>query len=254
MRKGVSVASGRGVRSLLAPFLATLAALAILISLGLWQLERKAWKEGLLQQIESRAFAEPGPVAPETEWRAWRQDADEYRRVRLQGEWLPDKLLALHGLAELRQRQATQGFYLFEPLRREDGSLVMVNRGFVPTELRDEAMAALRTAPREAIVTGLVRAPERRGLFQPENDPARGEWWVRDLDDMARAKGLERLAPFYVDADATPHPGGWPKGGQTQLALRNTHLQYAITWFGLAATLVGVFGAFAYGRLRAKAE
>ena len=238
------------LRSLIAPLVATLVALAILLSLGLWQLDRKAWKEGLLRQIETRAYAPPADIPPESDWPNWRAVDGEYRRVRVEGEFLADRLVALHGLAELRQRQATQGFYLFMPLRRDDGSIVMINRGFVPTELRQEATQALLAAPTRASVTGLARAPEVRGPFVPENDPKAGSWWVRDLGDMARARDLSRLAPFYIDADSTPNPGGWPKGGQTQLTLRNTHLQYAVTWFGLAATLVGVFAAFAWKRLR----
>lgn len=242
-------ARGGGARSLIAPFLASLAAFAILLSLGFWQLDRKAWKEGLLRQIETRAYGATGEILPEGAWPTWLASDDEYRRVRVEGEFLPDKLIALHGLAELRQRQASQGFYLFMPLRRGDGSLVMINRGFVPTELREEATRALLALPAKADVVGLVRGPETRGPFVPENDPKTGSWWVRNLGDMARAQGLSRLAPFYVDADSTPNPGGWPKGGQTQLTLRNNHLQYAVTWFGLAATLVGVFTAFALKRL-----
>jgi surfeit locus 1 family protein len=98
-------------------------------------------------------------------------------------------------------------------------------------------------------VTGLLRAPETRGAFVPENDFARNEWFVRNLGDMVRARGLTRVAPFYVDADKTTNPGGWPLGGQTRLALPNDHLQYALTWFGLGLTLVGVFGTFAWRRL-----
>lgn len=237
------------LRSLAAPFLATLAALAILLSLGVWQLERKAWKEDLLRQIEARAHGEPGEVAAERDWPGWRAAEDEFRRVHLEGDFQADRLIALNGLAELRPRQATQGFYLFVPLKRADGSLVMINRGFVPAPLRDATLAALRAAPARASVTGLVRAPETRGWFMPENIPAGEHWWVRNLDDMARARGLERLAPFYVDADSTPNPDGWPRGGQTQLALRNDHLQYALTWFGLAAALVVVFAVFARSRL-----
>lgn len=237
-------------RLLAAPLAATLVALAVLLSLGFWQLDRKAWKEELLRRIETRAHAAPTDIAAESTWPAWNASEDEYRRVRLAGRFESDKLVALNGLAELRERQATQGFYLFVPLKRPDGTTILVNRGFVPTELRAEAEAALKAAPPDGTVTGLVRAPETRSAFQPENEPAKESWWVRSVADMAKARGLGRVAPFYVDADATPNPGGWPRGGQTQLVLRNTHLQYAITWFGLAATLIAVFLAFARARLR----
>jgi surfeit locus 1 family protein len=236
-------------RSIVAPGLATLAAFAILVSLGIWQLERKAWKEGLIAQIEARAYGPAGPVAPEADWLSWSAAGDEFRRVRLTGTFRHDLEIQLHGLARLRD-SAIQGYYVFTPLTLGSGATVIVNRGFVPTELRDPAARASGQVAGQVAVTGLVRAPEARGWFLPPNDPGRNEWFVRDLADMARAHRLERVAPFYVDADASPNPGGWPRGGQTQLTLKNDHLGYALTWFGLAATLIGVFAVFAQRRLR----
>ena len=235
-------------RLLLAPGLATLVALAILVALGMWQLERKAWKESLLAQIQARAYGTPGAIAPESAWPSWSALDDEFRRVRLTGTFLNDAAIPLHGLAELR-RAAAPGLYIFTPLRLADDSIVMVNRGFVPTGLRDPALRAPGIPSGPVTITGLVRAPETRGSFVPENDAVRNEWFVRDLGDMARARKLSRVAPFYVDADATPNPGGWPLGGQTRLSLPNDHLQYALTWFGLALTLIGVFGTFAWRRI-----
>jgi surfeit locus 1 family protein len=103
-------------------------------------------------------------------------------------------------------------------------------------------------------VAGLVRAPETRGRFVPENDPEKNQWFWRDLAGIARAKNLDRVAPFLIDAEATPTAGEWPKGGQTRLALPNDHLAYAVTWFGLAGTLVGVFAVFAWRRARTSAH
>ena len=143
--------------------------------------------------------------------------------------------------------QPIQGFYLLTPLGSRDGSIVIVNRGFVPTELRDPATPA-RASRRRGDLHGAVRAPEKRGWFMPENDPARNIWFTRDPQRSRGAKGLDRVAPFFIDADAGPDPGGWPRGGQTRLAIPNNHLQYALTWFGLALTLAGVFGAFAWRR------
>lgn len=236
--------------SLVVPGLATASALVVLVGLGLWQIERKAWKEGLIDQIAARAYGPAGDAVPEQAWPAWRAEADEFRRVRVTGTYLPDALVWIHGIAEERPGQALLGYYLFEPLRRSDGSTVIVNRGFVPVELRDRVVSDLKGGPQAADLTGLVRAPESHGWFLPANDPRRGEWFVRSLDDMASASGLARVAPFYVDADATPGGEPWPRAGQTPLTLRNPHLQYAVTWFGLACTLIGVFGAFALRRLR----
>ena len=236
-------------RSLLAPGLASLAALAILVTLGIWQLERKAWKEGLLAAIAARSHGEPGAAVPEAEWPRWRAEDDEFRRVRLTGTFLHDREIPLHGLAEERRGQALQGYYLFTPLRLPDGAVVIVNRGFVPTPLRDPARRSEGQSGGAVVVTGLVRNPEERTAFVPANEPSRGEWFVRDIRGMAEAGGLSRVAPFYVDADSSPNAGGWPRGGQTRVVLPNDHLQYAFTWFGLAGTLIGVFGAFAWRRL-----
>jgi surfeit locus 1 family protein len=244
----VKVGQGSPWRSLIAPGLASLVALGIMISLGIWQLERKAWKEGLLAQIDARAHGAPTAALPEAEWATWSAAGDEFRRIQLSGTFRHDLEIQLHGLAHVRG-SAVQGYYVFTPLALESGAAIIVNRGFVPTELRDPKTRAEGQVTGPASVTGLVRAPEPHGWFLPANDPGRNEWFVRSIADMAGAHGLARVAPFYVDADASPNPGGWPRGGHTRLTLKNDHLGYALTWFGLAATLVGVFAVFAWHRL-----
>jgi surfeit locus 1 family protein len=166
------------------------------------------------------------------------------------GTFLHDLEAAVHGLAPGERGAPRQGFYLFTPLRLAEGGTIMVNRGFVPTELRDPAKRPGSQPAGDVAVTGLVRAPETKGWFVPDDKPAENQWFRRDPAAIAAAKGLT-VAPFYVAADETPNPGGWPQGGQTTLNLPNNHLQYAFTWFGIAATLVGVFGAFAWRRLQA---
>lgn len=241
--------------SLVLPGVATLAALAVLITLGTWQLQRRSWKQELIGRIEARAYGAAVPLPPEAEWPGWSPQAQEYVRVRLTGTFQYEQEVPIHGLMSGALRgQPLQGFYLLTPLRLRDGSAVIVNRGFVPTELRDPARRPGSDPQGEATVTGLLRAAEARRSFVPENDPGRNRWFVRSVDEIARAKGLARVAPFIVDADATPSPGGWPKGGQTRLVVPNDHLSYALTWYGLAVTLAGVFGAFAWRRLRAKPD
>nr|WP_205800156.1 SURF1 family protein [Microvirga terricola] len=232
------------------PSIATLVALAILLGLGVWQLQRKAWKENLIAQIEARAYGEPGEILPETTWNTWRPDQDEFRKVRIKGTFLYQYETPVYGLAPAMRGAPAQGFYLMTPLRLSDGAIVMVNRGFVPTELRAPATRPQSQPADEAIIVGLVRAPEARNTFTPADDPARQSWFTRDPQAIAKAYNLERAAPFYVEADATPNPGDWPRGGQTRLNLPNDHLQYAFTWFGIALTLIGVFSAFAWRRLK----
>ena len=129
-------------RTLLAPGLATCIALAILLTLGVWQLQRKAWKEDLLAAINARAFG-PAVAAPlQGTWPSWSPRSDEFRRVQLTGMFLHEREVQLYGLAEERRGQPLQGYYVFTPLQRPDGSVVMINRGFVPTALRDPAKRA----------------------------------------------------------------------------------------------------------------
>nr|WP_246717607.1 SURF1 family protein [Microvirga flocculans] len=226
-------------------------ALAILLGLGTWQLQRKAWKEDLIAQIEARAYGEPGALVPEAEWPSWRADRDEFRKVRVTGTFLHPFEAPVYGLAQgERQGAPIQGYYLITPLKLATGAIVMVNRGFVPADLRDPARRTDSQPSGEVTVTGLVRAPETRNPFTPNDDPARNQWFARDPRGIAAAHGLERVAPFLIDADASPNPGGWPRVGQTPLTLPNNHLQYALTWFGIALTLVGVFAAFAWKRLK----
>ena len=247
----MTAANSNKGRSLVLPALATLIALAILIGLGTWQLQRKAWKESLVQQIETRAYGEPGSILPESEWAGWRADQDEFRKVRVTGTFLHDLEAPVYGLAPgTRQGAPLQGYYIITPLRLTSGPIVMINRGFVPTDLKNPATRKQAQPDAEVTITGLVRAPEARTAFTPNDDPARNLWFTRNPQAIAEARGLESVAPFLIDADATPNPGGWPRGGQTQLTLPNNHLQYALTWYGLALTLVGVFGAFAWKRIK----
>jgi surfeit locus 1 family protein len=244
-------ASSHKSRSLILPGLAALVALAILIGLGTWQLQRRAWKEDLIAQIAARAYGEPGAIVPETDWAAWRADQDEFRKVRVTGTFLHQFEAPVYGLAPgERQGAPLQGYYLITPLKLATGAIVMVNRGFVPTDLRDPARRPESLPSGEVTITGLVRAPEARNSFTPDDDPARNQWFARDPQAIAAAHNLERVAPFLIDADGSPNPGGWPRGGQTPLTLPNNHLQYAATWFGIALTLIGVFAAFAWRRLQ----
>jgi surfeit locus 1 family protein len=136
------------------------------------------------------------------------------------------------------------------PLELPSGASVIVNRGFVPLGSKDPASRAAGQSAGGITVTGLLRMPEQAGWFAPQNDPARNAWYRRDPGEIARTQKLERAAPFTIDADATPNPGGLPEGGRTRLNLPNDHLGYALTWFGLALALAGVFAVFVWQRLK----
>jgi len=217
---------------------------AILIGLGLWQVQRLGWKEGLIAQRQGALGAAPVAV-PETLATA---AALEFHPVRASGVFQNDRELYLNA----QSLRGGAGFDVVTPLRLTDGTVLMVNRGFVPTDKKAPETRAPGEISGPTSVVGLLRlAPAGKpSLFIPENDAARNSWFYVDLGAMAKADAIVHVLPFYLDADASPNPGGWPQGGQTEIDLPNHHLQYAVTWFALAAALVVIYVRFARRRLR----
>ncbi|EJL67430.1 hypothetical protein PMI12_05677 [Variovorax sp. CF313] len=216
--------------------LAVCAALAFagFISLGTWQVERRAWKLDLIARVDQRVHA-PAATAPgRTEWPTVNAANDEYRHVRLAGIFLHDKETLVQASTKLGP-----GFWVLTPLRTTEGTVVLVNRGFVPPEARERQA---RTAPEpqgETNVAGLLRLTEPKGGFLRKNDPAGERWFSRDVQAIAAARGLNNVAPYFVDAEAAPAQAAngtpaWPAAGLTVIAFPNSHLVYALTWYGLA--------------------
>jgi surfeit locus 1 family protein len=222
--------------------------MAILISLGIWQLHRLAWKEALIAEVSARVDAPPVAVPPETEWPSLKQADYEYRHVGVAGDYdFAHQALIFRALETPRGRYGGPGWLVLTPLRLADGSIVIVNRGFIPDDKRMIFLAGGAANGRaKAEVTGLMRAPEQRTWFTPTDDPAAGQWFTRDPAAIAAAMKLQRVAPFTIDADANSDPAALPEGGETILSFPNNHLSYAFTWFGMAVSLVGVFVAFAW--------
>lgn len=225
-----------------------LAALAILVGLGLWQLDRLAWKQDLVATLEQRTGAEPLALP------AAAQDQDlaelEYRPLRVEGRYLHDRELFLVS----RTREGEVGLHLVTPFRLRDGRTLLIDRGWLPAEARDPASRPDSLLAGEVAQVGLVRRGGWAGSswLRPANDPAGNQWLWLDLLAMAEAAGLERpITSFYLSALPGQHPGAWPEGGRTQVALRNDHLEYALTWFALAGVLLAVFLAW---RRRPKAK
>lgn len=205
-----------------------------LLALGTWQVKRLSWKLDLIARIEARAHAAPVEAPAAAEWPALTDPAGyEYRRVKLSGTFLNDKQVQVYTVSDLGP-----GYWVMTPLRREDGSSVIVNRGFVPSDKRDPSSRREGEPAGNVEIVGLMRAPETGGLFLRTNDPANGRWYSRNIPQISQASGLSDVAPFYVDTDATPNPGGFPVGGKTMLTFPNNHLSYAVTWYILAAMVV----------------
>jgi surfeit locus 1 family protein len=131
------------------------------------------------------------------------------------------------------------GFWVLTPLRQADGSMILVNRGFVPPERRDRTAHGAGEPTTQVTLTGLLRITEPRGSFLRSNDPTHDRWYSRDVQAIAAARSLRPVAPYFVDADAAAAPAtAEPVGGLTVVTFRNAHLSYAITWYGLALLVV----------------
>lgn len=221
-----------------------LAALAFvtLISLGNWQVRRLHWKEALLASVEQQLQAPPITLA---EAEALPRSEIEYRPIEVTGRFEHDR--ERHFFATY---QGQSGYYVYTPLRLADGRAIFVNRGFVPFDMKDAATRQEGQVTGAVTVTGLARdrLDEKPSFAVPENDIAQNIFYWKDIDAMAQSTGLspDEVVPFFIDADDAPNPGGLPVGGVTRISFPNDHLQYAVTWYGLAAVLAVIVGLLAY--------
>lgn len=218
----------RGSQWLLASIAVLLAATCI--ALAIWQVQRREWKHQLIHAAETRATAAPIPAPAPDRWPTITEADDVYRRVTATGTFRHDREALVQAVTELGG-----GFWVVTPLVTTSGFTVLVNRGFVPREQRAPATRAPGNTAGPVTVTGLLRVTEPDGGFLRSNDPAAGRWFSRDVPAIARAQDLGTVAPYFIDADATANPGGYPVGGLTVLSFPDNHLPYALTWAALAA-------------------
>ncbi len=221
-------------RPLLIPTLWFVPALALLIGLGAWQVQRLYWKDALLARIESRISE---PAVPLDDALSHGLDNAEWRHVRVHGHFLHDDELYLFAPSHAGQ----PGYHVVTPLQLDGGGAVLVDRGFVPEDLENPTARPKGQLEGDVTVTGVLRLSQPPGLFTPAPDRAHRIWFTKDIPGMAAASGVALLTPIIIEADATPNPGEYPVGGQTRVDFPNNHLQYAITWFALALVLTVIY-------------
>jgi surfeit locus 1 family protein len=221
-------AAGGATRGRQAAFwIFVLAGIVVFVSLGVWQLERRAWKLDLIASVNERIGAEPVAAPGPPSWPEINARDDAYRRVTATGRFVDVPPALVQAVTRLGA-----GYWVIALFRTEGGFVVLVNRGFVTGE---EAKSLPPAPAIDTTVTGLLRISEPCGGFLRSNDPASDRWYSRDVATIAAARGLEQVAPYFIDADASD--GGVPVGGLTVVHFRNAHLVYALTWFGLAVML-----------------
>lgn len=216
---------------------------SVFVELGTWQVHRRAWKLDLIARVDRRAHSAPVAAPSPPQWPALTRENSEYLRVTVSGTYLNRLESLVQATTELGA-----GYWVMTPLQSADGSIVLVNRGFVPPEQREPAAHGVREAETPATVTGLLRLSEPGGGFLRHNDPAGNHWYSRDVQAIARARGLPsgRVAPYFIDAEGAPAARDAvtklsvaPVPGLTVITFHNSHLVYAITWYTLALMVIG---------------
>ncbi|WP_430474146.1 SURF1 family protein [Thalassospira lucentensis] len=207
--------------------------LIILLGLGSWQVDRLFWKQDLIDQRQAQAELPPIAVPTDTVL----DPEIDFRAAYADGHYLNDQEKYLMA----RTQRGNVGFQLITPLEQEDGRIILVNRGWVPSDYRDPATRPDSLIEGSVHVTGVLRLPREKHWAQPENDPLKNQWFYVDVDHMAEDSGAELASAYYLELDDTAVPGGLPIGGQAKVKLPNSHLEYAITWYSLALTLIVMF-------------
>ncbi len=244
-------------RSWLGLFIPAALVFAALVALGSWQLQRKAWKEGLIASLTERLDAPPVALPLHASWPDLDQARDEYRRVKFHTQYENGTEALVYASASAFRPDVNSlgtGYWVFVPAKLPDGAVVVVNRGFVPNDVWNATARAAAQISGDVEITGAMRWPDVVQSFTPKPDPAHNLWFLRDPQSIAATKGWPRVAPFYVEQESPVPPGGWPKPGKLVVRLRNDHLQYAITWYGLALVLVVVFVAYAVKSRRERSD
>lgn len=226
----------------------TLVMISIMSGLGVWQILRLDEKTAILRHVADRIAADPVPLPEQAQWSAIDETRD-YLKVSVSGTFRHDQETYVFGVIDKNRRgENVPGFFVMTPLVLDTGAVLLVNRGFVPQDMKDPQKRIAGQIEGRVTLAGLLRLPERKGLFTPEPDREKRVLYARDPAMILSWLGITDAAPFVLDADATGNPGGWPLGGQTIVTVPNNHLQYAITWFSLAGVTLVMFLVYALRR------
>jgi cytochrome oxidase assembly protein ShyY1 len=237
----------------------TLVMVAACVALGVWQLQRRLEKHALIAALNERLAAAPEALPAPSQWHALTPARDEFRRVSFTATYakLPDAMIYSSGSA-VREDVSGPGTWAFLPAELPDGETVVVNSGFVQNTMQDRAQqdrAVARLVTAQPVkLTGYLRFPEPAGTLTPSENIGKRLWFTRDHLAIARALGWgdggKTMAPFYIDLESPVPKSDIPKPGPLTVHLKDDHMQYAITWFGLAFAVMIAFGVWWRGQRR----
>lgn len=236
-RSGDATREPRGPLALAGLGVFALCLFCLFAALGTWQVYRRAWKLDLIARVDQRAHAPPVAAPEPSAWPAITAEGDEYRHVQWHGRYLYDRQTLVWASTDLGN-----GYWVMTPLRRADGNIVLVNRGYVSQDMCPDRRHCANGPEGDTSVTGLLRISQTHAFLR-HDDPAHERWYARNVQAIAHARGLGHVAPYFIDADAT---ATWPRGGLTVIRFPNNHLSYLITWYLLALGVL--IGAVVVGR------
>jgi surfeit locus 1 family protein len=229
------------------PTLLTAVGVLVLCALGSWQILRMGEKRAFIDRLEAQSAGTPAAMPVAATWPGLDPAKLDLTRVVANGTFIDGPFASVRttiaaGPPGTRQLSGF-GRWIFQGFRLEDGGVVLVNRGFVP----ESRIGQIKPASGPARITGFLRAPEPRGSFTPADLPDRHEFYTRDPAAIAASLGLAGAAPFYLEAEREGDGLTPPAGVDVKELIGripDNHLSYAMTWFGLALTLIGVFAAY----------
>jgi len=213
------------------PIIATILGLAILLSLSIWQLKRLSWKKNLIETRIDR-FEKNSKKLNEFE----DISNSEFYKVNVVGSFLNKKEMYMPALS----KNGNNGFHILVPIKLLNGKTIIYDTGWVPTHKKGKEERINNLDNKISMKESVIRLPGRKGKYQPDNEPENNFWFFVDTEKMSKFLNLNIEKEFYLEA-VNNGPNGYPLGGQTRIYIRNNHLQYAITWFLIACTLLGVF-------------
>ena len=215
----------------LVPFVAFVIALLILLSLSLWQVKRLVWKTNLIEQRVSNFEGEPKNL-----YDIRKPNENEFKKVFIEGQLLNNLEFFMPALS----KNGNNGFHIIVPMEVEKKKLILFDTGWVPLAKKEKNKRLNNLIKEKKIFTAVIRLPGRKGYFQPDNDNIKNFWFFVEPKLMEETISMKLENRFYLEA-VDNGPNGYPLGNQTRIYLRNNHLQYAITWFLIALSLIGVF-------------
>jgi len=231
----------------LVPSLFFVIALAILLALGTWQVKRFSWKTNLIETINSRIDLPPQPLPSPRTWKRLDLDNMNYRPVKVSGRFnYKDEVHLFTQVPAGKATYSGAGYWVIVPFSLDGGGAVLVNRGFVPEKFKQQRTRLKSQVKGRQTITGFIKTDQGANYFTPETDFKKNIWYTRNIKAISEHLELENAAPFLIAQSGDANKDRLPQPRELNVNLENRHLGYAITWYGLALTLIGVFVVFSF--------